>query len=244
MSVISGIVGASASKSAASTQADAATQAAQTSSEASRYAADIQKQMYDQARTDQTPWRQAGVNALGQLNTGTAAGGQFMRPFAMSDYQADPGYAFRLSEGMKGLQNSAAARGNLLSGATLKGITRFGQDSASQEYQNAYNRYNTNVGTQYNRLASMAGLGQTANAALGAAGSTYGNNASNIAMSNAGNVGNMQLAAGQANASAYQGYGKAASNALSGVGDYYKANSNDLGTYAGEANAWMQNLWA
>jgi hypothetical protein len=55
----------------------------------------------------------------------------------------DPGYQFRLKEGMQGLERSAAARGGLLSGGTLKGIQRYGQDMASQEYQNAFNRYQT-----------------------------------------------------------------------------------------------------
>jgi hypothetical protein len=57
------------------------------------------------------------------------------------DQNTDPGYGFRFAEGMKGLERSAAARGGLLSGATLKGITRYGQDMGSQEYQNAFNRY-------------------------------------------------------------------------------------------------------
>lgn len=66
------------------------------------------------------------------------------RNFAMSDYQADPGYQFRLDQGNRGLNNSAAAGGGLLSGATLKAIARWNSDQASQEYQNAVNRYNFN----------------------------------------------------------------------------------------------------
>jgi len=221
----SAVVGGYVASNAAGEQADATQSAANTSAAASDYAANIQKQMYDQTRTDQTPWRDAGVNALGQLGTGTASGGKFMKPFSMADYKADPGYAFRLSEGMKGLQNSAAARGNLLSGSTLKGITKYGQDAASAEYQNAYNRYNTDQGTQYNRLASMAGIGQTANAALGQAGTNYANSVGNITMTNAANQGNAQIAAGNANASAYQGYGNTMNNALQTYGMFGGFNS-------------------
>jgi len=71
-----------------------------------------------------------------------------MRNFGASDFQADPGYAFRLSEGMKALDRTAASRGGLLSGATLKGAQRYGSDLASQEYGNAYNRFQTNRSAQ------------------------------------------------------------------------------------------------
>lgn len=196
-------------------QSDAVQNAANTSASASNYAADIQKQMYDQTRADQTPWRDAGVNALAQLNSGTAAGGSLVRPFSMSDYQADPGYAFRLSEGIKALDRSASARGQLASGSALKAAERYGQDYASNEYQNAYNRYQSNQTNQFNRLASMAGLGQTANNALQSANSTYGNAITGISTNNAAIQANAGLAAGQANASMYQGIGNALGSAFS-----------------------------
>lgn len=240
-SIIGGAISAVGSILGADEQADSATQAADTSAAASNYAANIQKQMYDITRSDQEPWRKAGVNALSQLETGTKPGGSFVRPFGMADYRADPGYSFRLSEGVKALDRSAAARGSLLSGAQLKGITRFGQDTASNEYQNAYNRYQSDQSNQYNRLANMAGFGQTANNALGQAGSTYGSNVSNLAMTNAANVGNAQLAAGQASASMYQGIGNALGGATTqkyGGGDW-----NDLNSSAGQFNAWLQNAW-
>jgi hypothetical protein len=71
-----------------------------------------------------------------------------MKNFGAADFQADPGYAFRLSEGMKALDRTAASRGGLLSGATLKGAQRYGSDLASQEYGNAYNRFQTNRSAQ------------------------------------------------------------------------------------------------
>ena len=170
--------------------------------------------MYDQTRADQTPWRDAGTNALAQLTSGTSQGGSLMRPFTMSDYQADPGYSFRLSEGMKGLERSAAARGGLLSGAALKGITRYNQDMGSQEYQNAYNRFNQDQSTQYNRLASMAGLGQTANSVNAAAGQNYATGA-----------GNNMTGAGNATAAGQVGSANAWNNGISqGLSSY--ANNN------------------
>lgn len=135
--------------------------------------------------------------------------GVLARDFSMADYQADPGYAFRLKEGMKSLEQGAAARGGVLSGNMLRGAQEYGQGLASQEYQNAYNRYQTNQGNKFNRLASLAGVGQTATSALGQAGQNYASNVGNIGMSSAANQGNAMLAAGQARASSLQGVGQA-----------------------------------
>jgi hypothetical protein len=142
--------------------------------------------------------------------------GKYGRDFAMSDYQADPGYAFRLSEGMKALDRQAAARGGLMSGGALKAATRFGQDLGSQEYQNAFNRYQVNRSNQLTPLQSMAGMGQTTAQQLGSAGQNYATNA-----------GNAYGAAAQAQASGYMG----AANAIGqGVGQYvgYQSNNNLL----------------
>lgn len=129
--------------------------------------------------------------------------GQLARGFGMSDYQADPGYAFRLAEGQKALERSAAARGSALSGGTLKALARYGQDMGSQEYMNAYNRFQTDQGNLYNRLASMAGLGQqtaTQQAQLG----------NQAAM----NMGNMWTGGANAQAAGQVGSANAWANAL------------------------------
>jgi hypothetical protein len=117
----------------------------------------------------------------------------------MEQFQQDPGYAFRMSEGMKGLERSAAARGGLLSGGTLKGIQRFGQDLASQEFQNAFNRYGIERERRMAPLQSLAGVGQTTSQQLGAAGTGFANTLGNIGMNQA----NVQGNAAMARASAY-----------------------------------------
>lgn len=188
-------------------QANAAQSAADTSAGATKYAADIQKQIYDQTRADQTPWREAGANSLAQLVSGTGANGEYLRPFSMADYTADPGYKFRLAEGQKALDRSAAARGGLQSGAALKAAARYGQDYGSNEYQNAYNRYQSNQSNKFNRLASLAGVGQTANNALQQAGQNYATGVGGLTMANADTAGNAALAAGNARASMYGGIG-------------------------------------
>jgi hypothetical protein len=196
-------------------QGNAAESAAQRMADANSAATNLQMQLYQDQKAAQEPWRQAGIGALNQLTQGTRPGGDLMRSFNMSDFQADPGYGFRLAEGMKGIERSAAARGNLLSGGALKGIQRYGQDMASNEYQNAYNRYNTNQGNQFNRLSSMAGLGQTANTVLGNAGSSYANNVGQMGINTASAQANADLAGGASRMSGYLGAANAIGNALS-----------------------------
>ena len=135
-----------------------------------------------------------------------------MRRFSLADYQADPGYAFRQQQGQQQIDRQAAARGGLISGAALKATQRFGQDLASQEYQNAYNRFNTDQTSRYNKLASLAGIGQTANNALQAAGSNFANAMTSISANNADNQANAQLAGGNARMSGYTGIANALSN--------------------------------
>lgn len=200
--IIGGIMGADAADSAAGAQVQSAQEAAA-----------LQREMFNRQVQLTEPWRQAGSNALAQITQGLGAGGQFSRPFSMADYEADPGYAFRLSEGMKALDRTAAARGGLLSGATLKGAQRYGQDMASQEYQNAFNRYQVNRSNALNPLMSVAGLGQTSVNALGSAGQNYANQA-----------GEAYMGAGNARASGYIGGSNAMSAGLGGAANAYQQN--------------------
>lgn len=144
--------------------------------------------------------------------------GKYARDFGMSDFQADPGYAFRLSEGQKALERQAAARGGLISGAALKAAQRYGQDAASQEFTNAFNRYQTSRESQLNPLLSLAGRAQTASNTLGSAAGQYGTNVGNMYLGTGEAQGNAMLAGAQARGSAYQGIGNilGRSNALGG----------------------------
>ncbi len=134
--------------------------------------------------------------------------GSLSKPFTMADYQADPGYAFRLSEGQKALDRTNAAKGKYFSGQAIKGLTDYNQDSASQEYQNAYNRFNTNQTNLYNRLAGLSGTGQTSANTL----ATTGQNT-------AANIGNLQTGIGNAQAAGQIGSANAWSTGLNNVGN-------------------------
>ena len=187
--VASTAVSAYSANKAADLQSGAATQAAEAQSAASRYAADLQQKQYEENVQRQQPFYQAGVNALPELVQASK-----YTPFSMAQFQEDPGYQFRLSEGQKALERSAAARGGLISGAATKAATRYGQDMASNEYTNAFNRYQAERQARLGPLQSLTGMGQTTANTLGAAGQT-----------NATNIGNYGIQGANATAEGYLG---------------------------------------
>lgn len=151
------IIGGGATMFGASKQASAAKDAARAQSRATREAMTSQEKALERQIGLQEPFRQSGVNALAEYG----AASQYT-PFGMDQFNADPGYQFRMSEGLKALERSAASRGILSSGQTLKNITRFGQDTASQEYQNAFQRYLAERQQKLAPLEYRIGLGQGA----------------------------------------------------------------------------------
>ena len=165
----SSLIGASSANRAAQTQADAAGQSAA-----------MQKQMFDIQNAQQAPYRQSGYNALNQIGalgsgtygiydkTGNVTGqgtgsGYLTQQFGPEQFAAgmDPGYAFRLQQGQMANKNMSNQAGGMIGGNALKGLQDYTQGQASQEYGNAFNRFQTQRGNIYNTLASMAGLGQT-----------------------------------------------------------------------------------
>lgn len=150
---------------------DAAEDAADKQAAAAQQANALQERVFNQQRADQEPWRQAGVKALGGMQDA-----DYMRDFTSADFQQDPGYAFRMQEGQKALERSAAAKGGLQSGGTLKALSRYGQDYASNEFQRARDNFNADRDRRFGRLSTLAGMGQGANAQNAAAGQSYASN--------------------------------------------------------------------
>ena len=206
-SVLGSVISGGAGLLGAGLQANAARQAAQGIADANLTSNQLMARINEQNLARQEPFYQAGLGALPAYTQGVMPGGNLVKPFSMADYQADPGYGFRMSEGMKALDRSAASRGGLLSGATMKGAERYGQDLASQEYNNAYNRYVGNQATQRNALAGLTGFAPTASSAMQAGDTAYGSNAANLAS----NTANAMAGAGATRASSY-------GNALAGIG--------------------------
>jgi len=208
--VIGGVLTSQASKSAANTQAAAADRATQAQQDALAQQMELQK-----------PFTEAGTTAVNQLSAMTQPGGAATKEFSYGpfNYSADPGYAFRLKEGMNAMNATAAARGGLISGNALKAGQDYGQAQGSQEYQNSFNRYLSNYANaqntfQMNRnnlinpLQFLSSQGQASAA----------NQAANV-----GNFGTAQAAnitgAGNALAAGQIGSANAFNSALGGIGN-------------------------
>jgi len=189
------VIGASAADKASRTQADAIGQSTA-----------AQREMFDIQNQQQAPYREQGYAALKDI-----AG---MRPYLTHQFGAedfaqgiDPGYAFRLQQGQMANRNMANLGGGLIGGNALRGLQDYTQGQASQEYGNAFNRYQTQRGNIYNSLASIAGLGQTS---LGQTGQLAGQTAQGIAGSIAGQgaaLAGGQMGVGNALAGGFQQYG-------------------------------------
>jgi len=182
-------------------QGDAARSAADTAGAASDRAVALQREQYEKQLELQKPYYEAGTNALAKMRQQYNA-----MPAAFTgqvQLNQDPGYAFRLKEGQQALDRQAAARGGLISGGALKAAQRYGQDMGSQEYMNAFNRYQTERAARLQPLQSLTGMSQTTANTLGTAGSNMAGNIGNAYMQQGVNQGNALLAGSQARASSY-----------------------------------------
>lgn len=160
-----------------------------------------------------------------QSQNPSSAYGSLTKQFTGADLASEPGYQFEQSEGQKAIDRAAAAAGRYDSGATLKALTRFGNDYAGTKYNEAFNRDAANKGQVYGMLSGQQSTGANA------AGMTANLGA------NATNAANNYLTGG-ADASAAGLVG--ASNALSGgVGNYlqYQNNQSTLDYLKGLRNS-------
>jgi len=223
LSLVGGLLGGSAAKSSANTQADAA-----------RYAADLQQRQFDLINQQQAPYRGYGYTALNQI--GGLLGGQtpmydqqgkpmldangqpmtqqgtgyLTKQFGAEDLKTSlaPNYEFMLKEGQRAARQRLNAGGS--GGSDIdRGITRFAEDYASNAYQNAFNNFSAQRKDIYNTLAGIAGIGQTGQSAVNAANQNLGTNLSNLATS-----------AGAAQAAGQVGAANAYGGALGNIGGY------------------------
>lgn len=175
-SILGGIMGSSSAKKAAKAQ-----------EQASQAAIAEQRRQYDQARTDLMPWLLAGNSALNQL--------QQLNSGNFDSFQSSPDYAYARDQMQQGVERGAAARGSLYSGGSQVDLANAMNGIASQNY-----------GNYYNRLAQLAGVGQSTATNLGSMG-----------QATASNIGNAQMAAGNARASGYTNSNNAWQSALGGI---------------------------
>jgi hypothetical protein len=176
----------------------------------------------------------AGSSAAGTLGSYLQPFQNWNTPFVAPNAQQaaqTPGEQFEMQQGVQALDNSAAARGTLLTGGTGKALEQYGQGLASTNYQQAYNDALTNFQTnynlfsnnqnnQFNRLASLAGLGQTSAGQLNASGSNAANNFSNILLGSGQQIGNDVQNAGAALASGQVGSANAIGGAINNLSSF------------------------
>lgn len=188
-SLLGGVLGGKGAKKAAKAQA-----------QSQQLAIDEQRRQYDQTRADLAPWRETGARQLGLAEAMLQPG---------YDYTASPGYQFRFNEGQRAIQGSAAARGSMLSGGTLKDLMKYGEGLAAADF-----------GDSFNRRAGLAGVGQTATTATG----QFGANAANNIGQAFGNI-------GQAKASGYAGVNNAVQGTLGNLMSIYSMGGFGGGGY-------------
>ena len=190
---------------------NAADDAADAQVNATRMATEESRRQYNQSRTDMAPWREAGVNALSQLQTLMSPEGGLMNPYAPENLQSDPGYQFGMAEGEKAINRNMKARGMYNSGAALKAINRFGQDYAGTKYNEAFNRDQVSKNAIYNMLAGQSGMGQSTASQVASMG-----------MQNANQIGNYMLQGGNARAAGIVGGANSMIGALDDISSHQR----------------------
>lgn len=179
-----------------------------------RYAGDPYQHYLDYGRNLGYEFTSTAPTQTTAPSAGGINSGEFNRKFTLADFQQDPGYQFRLDQGLNSVQGSRAARGSMLSGSTLKALSDYGSNYASSEYGKAYDRFNNDQATRFNRLATIAGIGQTATNNVGTAGANAANNiSSNL------------IGAGNAAAAGTVGTANAINSGLSNLQSIYQLNN-------------------
>jgi len=166
-----------ASEDAAETQSDAARYAGDLQAQAQAESTDLQREIFEKGVEERAPFLEAGTKAIGELEKRVFEG--------PGDFEAGPGYEFRVSEGIRSREQGAAARGKVFSGQQAKALTEFGQNIASQEYDKFLSQYYQSL----TPFQSLAGVGQTTVGQSGAAGEAYAGAVTGITQTGADNIG-------------------------------------------------------
>jgi hypothetical protein len=217
------------SQNAANAQRDAAERSAAVQKEMADKSIAAQREMFDIGRTDLQPYREGGVTAQNQLFQLLGLGGdktapeygKYTKDFGMSDFTTDPGYQFRLDQGMKALNASAAAKGMGVSGANIKGAIGYGTDKGNQYYQQAFNNYQTNRANRLSPLMDFTRIGQASAAGSAAAASNLGSNLGTTYSNLGTNLGKTATDAGAAEAGGYVAGGNAINQTIGNLGNQY-----------------------
>ena len=189
--------------------ANAAEHAADQQAAAAGRSIDTQLQMFNTLNSQGAPYRQAGENALSTISSMQP---QFTHSFGADDLKSNlaPNYQFQLEQGLGAVKNAGNLQTGLLSGNTLRAVNDYAQNYAGNAYQQAFNNYNAQQTNIFNRLATVAGLGQTQNQTTANAGTSA-----------AGSIGAAQQGAGAAQAAGTVGVANALSGGLTNAASWY-----------------------
>lgn len=242
MSVTGGImagVGAAGSLISGHTQAEGANKAEQIAQQNQNKALNFQNEEWDKQQQNQQPFLDAGQGAvlnLSQLLSKPGSGllspyGQTFKAPTLEEAENAPGYQFQRDQGLQALQNSAAARGELLDPNTQRALIGYGEGAAQSDYNNVYSQALQTFGTNYDvwhqgqqdaygRLMGLTGVGQTSAGQLGQEGGNAALNTANILGTGAKQQGDAAQAAASATASGYAGATNSIVNGLSNYQQY------------------------
>lgn len=198
--------------------------AASKQSKAAERAAGMSGGQYEQTREDLAPYREAGTLSLAELQRRMP---ELTQPFGMDQFQESPAYQFNLQQGQKAIEKAAAKRGTFYAPQTLQDLGKYSQGVASNEFQNAFSNYQTNMGNVWNRLYGLTGTGQNAAAQTGGFGAAA-----------TGQQGAYLTDAAAARAAGTVGAANAASGAF---GDYRNQQTLDAILARNQKSSYSQN---
>lgn len=215
---LSSYMGANAASDAADTQASAARYNADLANQTAQQQLEFNKQVYADNIARQQPYLEAGKQALSRLSTGLQQGGEFSSPFTFN--QNDPSYQWRLQQGQRAMDASAASRGMLFTGGQMKALQDYGQNAASQEYSNEFNRFQADRANRFNMLSGVSGTGQTAVSGANSAGTNAASAMSSILGNQYANVAGQNMNAANASAAGTIYGNQQLTNLIGQVGGY------------------------
>lgn len=226
--IVGGIVNRRAAGSATNRLTSGVDAATQTITEGAERSRKTLADVYGEQKGLLTPYREAGAPALESIKTGTAAGGEFNKPYSLADFDLykDPGFNFRIQQGERAIQAGANAGGIRFSGATLKALSNYNQEAASQEAANAHGRFQSDLTGRFNRLQDASGIGERATQDAVRAGSEYGNNLVDLDQSTAQSLADLETSRASAEAAGDVAKANTINDTISGI----LGTISDIGT--------------
>lgn len=189
---------------AAGSAKSAANNAAASQERMNAQALALQKEQYDQTRSDLMPWQTAGQSALGQQGNLLGLNGAGQQQSAIDQLKASPLYQSLFNNGQTTLLQNASATGGLRGGNTQGALANFGRDTLASVIE-----------SQLSNLGGVSGQGQNAAAQVG----TFGANAASTGAQLLNNTGAAQGNAAYAVGGANAGFGQTLASQLSGLGN-------------------------